>query len=346
MSHHLFHRLVSPAFAVAVAACGSGEAALPARAGAGAPLPPTSVVRPESLDTSVPVEGTVAARRRAEIATRLMARITGVTVDAGAPVRAGQVLVRLGIEDIAANRSRATAARDAARAARDEAARQAARMDTLLGQDAVARVQRDQALLALAQAESQLAMAEAAVQDVVTAAGYATLTAPFAGVVASRSADPGDLASPGTPLVVVEDDGPRDAVFAVPADLAITLRPGASVPVLDPDGRAITAPVRVVARSADPATRTVEVRVIVPRQWPSGIAVTALIPAGRHVGIAVPASAIVRRGQLTGVRVLMGDAVVLRWVRLGRLLGPAGGAPDSARVEVLSGLEAGDRIVP
>lgn len=336
-------RFALPALAFAVASCGSGEAALPARAKVA--LPRTSTVRAESLLTSVPIEGTVVARRRAEIATRLMARITSVTVDAGTPVRAGQVLVRLGTEDVAANRSRATAARDAAQAARDEASRNAARMDTLLSRDAVARVQRDQAQLALTQSEAQLAMAEATLQEVATTAGYATLSAPFAGVVASRSADPGDLATPGVPLVVVEDDGPRDAVFAVPADLTAGLRMGAPFTVVDPDGRSASATVRVIARTADPVTRTVEVRATVPREWPSGIAVTGLVPAGRHQGIAVAASAIVRRGQLTGVRVLMGDAVVLRWVRLGRVVASAG-APDSARVEVLSGLEPGDLIVP
>ena len=294
----------------------------------------------------MPVEGTVAARRRAEIATRLMARVTRVTVDAGTPVRAGQVLVRLGGEDVAAGQSRAVAMRDAAQAARDEAARQATRMDTLLLQDAVARVQRDQAHLALAQAESQLAMAEASLRDAATAASYATLTAPFAGVVASRAIDPGDMATPGVPLVVVEDDGPRDAVFAVPAELATRLRPGLAIPIEGPEGRSGTAPVRVIARAADPLTRTVELRAVVPPTWPTGVAVTALVPAGMHEGIAVPAGAIVRRGQLTGVRVVMGDAVVLRWVRLGRTIGVSRGEPDSVRVEVLSGLEPGDRIVP
>ena len=334
-------RLVLPALVLAVAACGRGQAAFPAKA----VLPPTRTLRAESLATSVPVEGTVAARRRAEIATRLMARVTSVTVDAGTPVRAGQVLVRLGMEDVAASRSRTTAARDAALAARDEAARQAARMDTLLSQDAVARVQRDQAQLGLAQAEAQLAMAEASLADVATAAGYATLTAPFAGVVASRSVDPGDLAAPGVPLVVVEDAGPRDVVLAVPADLAAGLRSGQGIPIVDQDGGTATLPVRVIARAADPATRTVEVRVTVPPAWRTGLAVTALIPAGRHEGIAVPASAIVRRGQLTGVRVLMGGAVVLRWVRLGRPLSTIE-RTDSTLVEVLSGLEAGDEIVP
>lgn len=329
------------ALALALAACGRGQAALPEKE---AP-PPTRTVHAESIATSVPIEGSVAARRRAEIATRLMARVASVNVDAGTTVRAGQVLVRLAGEDVAAGRSRATAARDAAQAARDEAARQAARMDTLLSQDAVARVQRDQARLGLAQAEAQLAMAEASLQDVATAAGYATLTAPFAGVVASRSVDPGDLAAPGVPLVVVEDNGPRDVVLAVPADLAAGLRTGQVVPIVDQDGRTVIVPVRVIARAADPATRTVEVRVTAPPTWRTGVAVTALIPAGRHEGIAVPASAIVRRGQLTGVRVLMGDAVVLRWVRLGRPL-PTAERSDSARVEVLSGLEAGDEIVP
>jgi membrane fusion protein, multidrug efflux system len=338
-------RLVFPAvaLALAVAACGSGEAAPPS---ARTPPPPSRRLQLESLTTVVPIDGTVAARRRAEIATRLMARVTSVTVNAGAVVHAGQPLVRLGEEDVAAGRSRAVAARDAARAGRDEAARQAARMDTLLTQDAVARVQRDQAHVALAQAESQLAMAEASLRDATIAASYATLAAPFAGVVASRTVDPGDLATPGVPLVVVEDDGPRDAVFAVPAELAADLRLGSAIPVEGPDGRRVAAPVRVIAHAADPVTRTVEVRVTVPQAWPTGVAVTALVPAGIHQGITVPADAIVRRGQLTGVRVVMDDAVVLRWVRVGRTIASPRGEPDSARVEVLSGLEPGDRIVP
>jgi RND family efflux transporter MFP subunit len=333
---------LSVALALAAAACGHGEAALPADR---ATLPPTQSVQLESLVTRVPVEGTVAARRRAEVATRLMARVTAVLVDVGTPVRAGQPLVRLGEEDVAAGRSRALAARDAAQAARDEAARQAARMDTLLQQDAVARVQRDQAHLALAQAESQLAMAEASLRDAATAASYATLAAPFAGVVTSRTVDPGDLATPSEPLVVIEDNGARDAVIAVPVELATRLRRGTTVAVFDGMERTVLAPVRVIAGAADPATRTLEVRLIVPANWPTGAAVTALVPAGVHQGITVPERAVVRRGQLTGVRVVMGDAVVLRWVRLGRSRDGAPTEPDSARVEVLSGLEPGDRIV-
>jgi RND family efflux transporter MFP subunit len=285
----------------------------------------------------------VVARRRAELATRLTARVTRVAVEVGTAVRAGQLLVELGTEDVAAARARATAASAAAQLARDEAIRQAERMDTLLAHDAVAQVQRDGAHLALAQADAQLAAADAALRDAATAESYAALRAPFDGVVTSRAVDPGDLAVPGTPLVVVEDRGPRDGLFAVPADLAARLRPAEVLQVSDMDGHSVAAPIRIMAGSADPATRTVEVRVIVPPDWPTGVALTGLVPAGVHTGVAVPASAVVRRGQLTGVRVISGDQIVLRWVRLGR---PVAGAGDMERVEVLSGLEPGDRIVP
>ena len=335
------HRLPTfAALALGAAACGRSDATPATRAAA---LPATVAVRADTLTTLVPVAGSVVARRRAELATRLTARVTRVPIEAGRAVRAGQLLVELGGEDVAAARTRAAAARTAAQAARDEAARQAERMDTLFAHDAVAQVQRDGARLTLAQAEAQLAMADAALRDAATAESYAALTAPFDGVVASRSVDPGDLAVPGAPLVVVEDRGPRDGLFAVPADLAAGLRPGDPIQVEDADGRSVAAPIRVVARSADPATRTVEMRVIVPSDWPTGIALTGFVRAGVHTGVAVPARAVVRRGQLTGVRVLAGDQVVVRWVRLGR---PVAGPSDSARVEVLSGLEPGDRIVP
>lgn len=299
-------------------------------------------VEADSLPILVPVDGTVEARQRAVLSTRLMARVTEVAVDVGDRVRAGQTLVRLGTDDIAANRTRAMAAVRSAEAARDEAARHLARMDTLLADDVVPRVQRDQASLGLTRAESQLAMARAALADVETAGRYARVRAPFAGVVVRRDVHAGDLAAPGRPLVTLEGSGAREVVFSVSTEVAAGLKPGTAVTVAYRGGQT-EAPVRAVAGGADRATRTVEVRATLPDDWPTGIAVRVLVPAGRRLGIAIPASAVVHRGQLTGVRVATPDGVVLRWIRLGRTL------PDDDagnRVEVLSGLEAGERIVP
>lgn len=316
-------------------ACG-GEAPEAPGAAERSPAATAYTVTADSVTTTIPVEGTVQARHRAEISTRMMARVTEVPVELGTGVRVGQTLIRLGVEDVAANRAKAEAAVTVARAARDEAARQAARMDTLLAADVVPRVQRDQAHLGLTQAESQLAMAEAALREVETAAGYARITAPFDGVVVARSVDPGDLAAPGMPLLVLESRGQREVVLAVPPEAAEALGTDATVDVATRDGRRTVGSVRAVAGGADPMTRTVEVRVAVPADWPTGTSATAFVPTGRRMTLLVPSDAIVRRGQLTGVHVLSGDLKLLRWVRLGRSLGD--------KVEVLSGLEAGEQI--
>ena len=321
---------------VSLAACGVNESDLAEAEAATLVARDTHVVTADSVAATVAVEGTVEARHRAEITTRMMARVSEVAVDLGSAVRAGQLLIRLGVEDVEASRAKADAAVAVARAGRDEAARQATRMDTLLAQDAVARVQRDQAHLALTQAESQMAMAEATLREVETAASYARIEAPFAGVVVSRMVDAGDVAAPGVPLLVVESAGAREAVLSVAPDVAETLDEGARVRVATRDGRTAHGAVRAIAGGADPTTRTVEVRVELPADWPTGVSVTALVPTGRRVAVTIPLAAVVRRGQLTGVHVVQGEATTLRWVRLGREMGE--------RVEVLSGLQAGERI--
>jgi RND family efflux transporter MFP subunit len=267
----------------------------------------------------------------------MMARIVDVPVEIGTEVRQGQTLVRLGTPDVAAGRAKAEAGVEVARAAREEAGRNAVRFDTLYALDVVPLVQRDQARLALKQAEAALAVAEATLAEALVAAGYATIQAPFTGAVVARFVDAGDLAAPGAPLVIVERSGPRDAVLAVPVEHASKLSPGDRVDLERSDGTRASGTVRVVASGAESRTRTVEVRVEAPAEWPTGTAVRGLLSAGSRQSVTVPAEAVVRRGQLTGVQVSVDGQSQLRWVRLGRALGD--------RVEVLSGLEAGERIV-
>ena len=297
----------------------------------------TEMVEAESVPVLMPVDGSVQARDRAEISTRMMARIVDVPVEIGTEVRQGQTLVRLGTPDVAAGRAKAEAGVEVARAAREEAARNAVRFDTLYALDVVPLVQRDQARLALKQAEAALAVAEATLAEALVAAGYATIQAPFTGAVVARFVDAGDLAAPGAPLVIVERSGPRDAVLAVPVEHASKLSPGDRVDLERSDGTRASGTVRVVASGAESRTRTVEVRVEAPAEWPTGTAVRGLLSAGSRQSVTVPAEAVVRRGQLTGVQVSVDGQSQLRWVRLGRALGD--------RVEVLSGLEAGERIV-
>ena len=88
-----------------------------------------------------------------------------------------------------------------------------------------------------------------------------------------------------------------------------------------------------------------EVRADLPATWPTGVSVTALVPARTHEGITIPESAVVRRGQLTGVSVVGEDGVSLRWIRVGRRIETVDAHGDAwTAVEVLSGLEPGERI--
>lgn len=299
---------------------------------------PGMTVQVEEIQLNVPVEGTVVARNRAEITTRMMARVSDITADIGTRVGKGQVILRLGTEDIAANRAKAEAGVRVATAGRAEAGKQADRMDALLSQDVVPQVQRDQAHLQLAQAESQLAMATASLQEVENAGSYASIRAPFAGEVVGRFIDEGDVAAPGMPLLVVEEAGPREGRLAVPVEVAGGLSVGSTVRVSILGGRSSDAPVRVIAAGADPISKTVEVRVTLPADWPTGVSLTALVSAGSTEAVTIPMDAVVRRGQLTGVRVVTGDGASLRWIRLGRTV-------EEDRVEVLSGLSQGDEIL-
>jgi multidrug efflux pump subunit AcrA (membrane-fusion protein) len=181
-------------------------------------------------------------------------------------------------------------------------------------------------------------MARATLQEVETAGSYAAIRAPFAGEVVSRLIDEGDVAAPGMPLLVVEEAGPREGRLAAPVEAAGGLELGSLIKVTTLGGRSVEAPVRSVAGGADPYSKTVEIRVTLPEDWPTGVSVTGLVPAGTTRAVTVPVDAVVRRGQLTGVRVVTEHGVALRWVRLGRGVG-------EGRVEVLSGLNEGDAIL-
>ena len=101
------NRILILSLTVGAAACGQGAATTVEEPR----VPePTLEVRREPLASTVPVDGTVAPLRRAEISTRMMARIAATPVEIGTRVRRGAVLIRLGTDDIAANREKASAA--------------------------------------------------------------------------------------------------------------------------------------------------------------------------------------------------------------------------------------------
>jgi RND family efflux transporter MFP subunit len=289
-------------------------------------VPAVRVAAPGGLDT-YRAAGTVRAARRADLATRMMARIETVRVRSGDRVRAGQVLVTL-------ERGAVEAAGSQAAAGLELAATNLRRMERLYADSAVPVAQVEAARAAYRQARGQADQASAEL-------GYASLTAPFDGVVSARSADPGDLAAPGQPVLVIEDTGAREIVVGVPAGWAASLTSGRAVTALvGADETPVGARIAAVVPSADPLSRTVEVRLTTAASLTPGLTAVVELPVpGRAAGeLLVPQTAVLERGELTGVFLITPDSTArLRWIRLGRVVGPD--------VAVASGLVAGDVVV-
>lgn len=266
---------------------------------------------------------TVEASETARLATRTSGTIQRIPVDVGSRVAAGDTLVVLDQDDVQAGISAARAQLRVARKAHD-------RIESLAADGAASEQELDEATARLESAEAGLTRARAQV-------GYTVLRSPFAGVITARSADPGDLASPGRPLLTLSGGGGLEVAADLPARLAGTVRVGDELPLVH-DGRGLTATVtRVVpALERDSRRFRVEAR-LAPGSGllPGAYARLGITGAGDDT-LWIPADAVVRSGQLTGVYTVEDGRLRLRWVRLGE-------SRDGV-VELLSGW-VGDRPV-
>ena len=300
--------------------------------------------------------GTVHAAQSAQLSSQVMGTITRVNVREGDQVRRGEVLITI---DAAQQRSAydgATAGLSAsqqtiAAADADYALAEATmqRYQVLYDKKSVSPQEYDEVKTRLAAAKARRdvatagrVQAEAAVSEASTAVGFTRIRAPFDGLVVAKLADAGAMAAPGAPLLAIEDPT-RFRLEAVVDESQIgAVRLGESVPVvIDSLGnQTITGKVVQIVPMADPASRTFTVKVDLPAnpQIRAGLFGRARFARGERESILVPQNALLHRGQLDGVYVVGKDSIAsLRYVTLGKL--------SANQIEVLSGLENGERIV-
>jgi len=300
-----------------------GAAAAPAVA----PLPTIQVklIAAAGPNGGAQAPATVVAARRATLSTRLAAQVRAVQVEAGQRVEAGALLVALVDGDVRGG----LAAAEAGLAA---AAAHERRIQALAAARAATPSE-------LEQAGAQRAQAEAAVASARATLGYSEIRAPFAGTVQARRVDPGDLVGPGQPMVVLEGDG---------LELEASLSEG------EARGLAIGATLRFAAGAArgeaevtsltpggDPLSHRrglkARVRKIQGELRSGSFARIELPAAAAGTGLWVPRSALVERGDLTGVFVAAGGRAELRWLSLGEAAGDL--------VAVRAGLHRADQVV-
>lgn len=288
------------------------------------------------MKTAVDASGSARPFAEATLSTKLMGTVTAVHVREGDMVRAGQVLVSIDARDLMAKGAQVAAGVAEAEAVRREAATHAKRMRALFSEDAASKAQLDAAETALARAEAAVTSARAGAAELSAIRDYSVVRAPFAGVVTRRMVDPGAFAAPGAPLVTLQDSRRLRLVVTAAPDAARGIARGSKVAAIV-EGISVTATVEGVVPTGG---NLYTINALVDNsdgRFLSGSAVKVALPLGERHAIMIPARAVIRRADLTGVTVSDGKTSQLRWVRLGR--------PAGDQVEVVAGLREGEQII-
>lgn len=330
--------LAAAAPILALALLSSCRSEAPAQAGAcrqeaGSAVP----VRDSAVPDGILALGTAEAVRHADLSTRLMGRVLAVSVQEGQAVRVGQILAHIDADELSARSQGVSSALSGAQAQAELARTNATRMRALFADGAATRASLDQAEAELARAEAGLSQVRAQGAEVHAVSGYAALAAPFSGRLSRRFVDPGALAAPGMPLLSVEDVSQlRVKVNAAPEAVA-GLRAG-TVLRAQVGGRDV--PARVEGIVPAPVGNLLVVNALVDNPkglLPSGVSASLLLPRGTRTARLVPQAALLREGELVGVKVRRGSCDGLRWIRTGVAVGND--------IEVLSGLRPGESVV-
>ena len=292
--------------------------------------------------TTYTADAVVEAVRQSTVSAQIAGRIVELRFDVGDYVKKGEVIAR--IDERAA--SQAVAA-SAAQVQQAEAALRNSRAEFERSKQLVAQKFLSQAALDRAEAEYKGAQARvsallAGAGQAVTERSFATIIAPYSGVVAARHVELGEMATPGKPLMTGFDPGTLRVTATVPQGQVAAIQASGKARIELPSvSRWIEATELTVIPTADPRTHTTQVRLSLPADIRSvypGIYARAHFVTGRTAALLVPREAVLRRSEVTAVYVI-GDsgAAQLRQVRLGA-------AGDERSVEVLAGVRAGERV--
>ncbi|MBI2320156.1 MAG: efflux RND transporter periplasmic adaptor subunit, partial [Betaproteobacteria bacterium] len=225
----------------------------------------SAVAEVREVDQAYRAEGVVEAVRQATLAAQVAGRIVELRVDAGQPVAKGQVLARIDEREAAQ-----AVAESEARIARAEADAVNARATyertkRLVEQKFVAQAALDKALAEFNSAKAQVSASRAGSGQAVAARSHTLIVAPFSGVVATRHAELGEMASPGRPIVTLFDPKDLRVIAPVPQARLAEVRARASATLEFPSlNQRIKAKQVTVLPSADMRTHTTQVRAELP----------------------------------------------------------------------------------
>ncbi|MDP3657214.1 MAG: efflux RND transporter periplasmic adaptor subunit [Brevundimonas sp.] len=331
------------ALGLSLAACGGDDDAKKAEAEAAAPsrqAVTAAIATATTLPRIVTASGSVSAWEAVPVGAEAGGLVaTGVFVDEGAYVRQGQPLVQLNDALLRAQlrQQQAGVAAAEANVARDEAA--LARARELRERGFLSQASLDTALANQRASDAGLASARASLSEIQTRVNQATIRAPVAGTVASRSVTRGQIVQPGAELFRLVRDGRLELDAQIPETELRLIRPGMTAVITSEQAGQTTGSVRIVTPEVDPRSRLGVARISLSGgTLRPGMFARAEIDVGAQPALTVPSQAIVYREGRSGVYVIdSGDRVRFQPI--------ATGGRDGQSLAVTSGLTAGQRIV-
>jgi RND family efflux transporter MFP subunit len=279
----------------------------------------------------------IKAREATLVSSQILARIKQIHVRAGDNVVKGQLLVTLESAGLKAQLAQAVAMEEASQASLTEAKEALDRTQTLKDKGLVSQSALDNAIATFRRFDSEVMAAKQRNQAAQTALEYSIITSPFSGVVVERSAEPGNMASPGQLLLSLYDPLTLQIEADVRESLATHLEIGRKIIVnIDSIGKNIDATIVEIVPAADPNARSFLVKAGIKfnPQLKPGMFARMLIEDGTKDVLSVPEDYVKSYGQLDMVWLLKDGHLSRRFVRLGKT--------HLNQVEIVSGLNSGD----
>jgi len=300
----------------------------------------TLVVESTRVARETAFDGAVEAVNRASVAAQTSGRVLELPYDVGDYVESGAVIARLtGIEQRARTESaEAALAETSARLSESRLAHE--RTKDLYDRKLIAKAQFDASAADLASARARAEAAQASLAEARQGLDYTVVRAPYPGIVVAREVQVGETVVPGQLLMTGVSLQALRVVVEIPQRRIGPLREHRKARVILPSGASVDATALRIPPNADPDTQTFRVLVTLPPGdhgvFPGTLVKVAFI-SGEAERLLLPASAVVRRGEVTGVYVVSDNAIEFRYLRTG--------TPSAdGSVPVLAGLSAGERI--
>ena len=328
------------AAALILASLAACSAESPPKPTAAAAALQTATVEVRDVELTYSAEAVVEAVRQSTVSAQMAGRIVELRFDVGDYVKKGDVIVRIderaAVQAVAASEAQVRQAQAALRNARAEYERSR----QLVAQKFLSQAALDRAESEYKAAQERVSALLAGAGQAATERGFATVVAPYSGIVSARHVELGEMATPGKPLMTGFDPGTLRVTATLPQAQVAAIQAGAKARIELPSvARWIEAAQLTVIPAADPRTHTTQVRISLPPEvrgiYP-GIYARAYFVTGRKSALLVPRAAVIRRSEVTAVYVVS-ESIQFRQVRLGT-------AGDEASVEVLAGLKPGERV--